>query len=103
MATIDDIISTAKLTEQAALVLHGRMQFAKALLWGRAAKLFLTAITAHAFGLDGGVPSDRTLAFLKTLREHLSRARPRLLTAASLAREGRVASWNRRGVGRLTW
>ena len=82
VSTIDDIISTAKLTKQAALVLRGRMQFAKAQLWGRAAKLCLTAITAHAVGFDGDVPSDRTLAFLKTFREHLLQARPRLITAA---------------------
>ena len=82
VSTIDAILSTAKLTKQEALVLRGRMQFAKAQLWGRAAKLCLTAITAHAFGLDGDVPSDRTLSFLRAFREHLLQSRPRLITAA---------------------
>ena len=71
-----------RLSRQAALVLRGRMQFAKAQLWGRSAKLCLNAITAHAFGFDGDVPSDRTISFLKAFRSHLVQARPRLTTAA---------------------
>lgn len=82
IATIDEVISTNRLSRQAALVLRGRMQFAKAQLWGRSAKLCLNAITAHAFGFDGDVPSDRTISFLKAFRSHLVQARPRLITAA---------------------
>ena len=83
LATIDEILTTRSLSKQAALVLRGRMQFAKAQLWGRSANLCLSAVTAHAFGLDGSVPSsERTLAFLKVFRSHLTMARPRVITAS---------------------
>ena len=81
LATIDAVLSTKTLSKQSALVLRGRMQFAKAQLWGRSANLCLSAVTAHAFGFDGSSPSERTLNFLKIFRAHLTLSRPRVITA----------------------
>jgi hypothetical protein len=53
VATIDAILKDQKLPHQAALALRGRMQFAHAQLWGRASKLCLNAVTAHAYSGDG--------------------------------------------------
>ena len=56
---IDDIVATKSLTAPEALALRGRMQFANAQLWGRASKLCLNAVTAHAYSGNGpGVSAD---------------------------------------------
>lgn len=46
ISTIDEVLAAKELSKQAALVLRGRMQFAKAQLWGRSANLCLSAVTA---------------------------------------------------------
>ena len=81
LATIDEILATKSLSKQAALVLRGRMQFAKAQLWGRSANLCLSAITSHAFSPDGDALSECTLNFLQVFRCHLVRAQPRVISA----------------------
>ena len=78
--TIDDVLRTGRLTKQAALVLRGRMQFAKAQLWGRAARLCLNAVTAHAYSALGDTIGEHTASLLRVFRGHLSSARPREIT-----------------------
>ena len=79
--TIDEVLLAKRLTKQGALVLRGRMQFAKAQLWGRAARLCLSAVTAHAYNGSGDGLGDHTLALLRVFRCHLNTARPREITA----------------------
>ena len=48
-ASIEKILELGRLSKQGALVLRGRMQFAKTQIWGRTSKLCLNAITSHAY------------------------------------------------------
>jgi hypothetical protein len=57
------------------------MQFAKGQIWGRSAKLCLSAITAHAYRDKGELLSDHALSCLKVFVESLVAARPREITA----------------------
>ena len=77
--TIDEVLLAKRLTKQGALVLRGRMQFAKAQLWGRAARLCLSAVTAHACNGSGDGLGDHTLALLKVFRCHLLQGLVKLL------------------------
>ena len=58
------------------------MQFAKAQMWGRAAKLCLTAVTSHAYGFQGERLSERTIEFLELFRKCLADVRPRGITSS---------------------
>ena len=58
------------------------MQFAKAQMWGRAAKLCLTAVTSHAYGFQGKRLSERTIEFLELFRKCLADVRPRGITSS---------------------
>ena len=54
--TIDEVLRSGRLTKQAALVLRGRMQFAKAQLWGRAARLCLSAVNKSRLSIGVSSP-----------------------------------------------
>ena len=54
-ATMEQAIDSKRLSSKSALVLRGRMQFAKSQIWGRSAKLCLAAITAHAYSDSGEI------------------------------------------------
>ena len=81
-ATMEQAISAKKLSPKCALVLRGRMQFAKSQIWGRSAKLCLAAITAHAYSGCGESLSDHAIACLQAFVSSLVAARPREITAA---------------------
>jgi len=79
--TIASTLKRGRLSSQEALVLRGRMQFARAQIWGRAPKLCLAAITAHAYGENDGSLSNHTKACLTAFLGSLVAARPREITA----------------------
>ena len=79
--TINQILLAGRLRKPDALVLRGRMQFAKAQMWGRAAKLCLTAVTNHAYCSTGESLSDRTVEALEVFRNCLADSKPREVTA----------------------
>jgi hypothetical protein len=58
------------------------MQFAKAQMWGRAAKLCLSAITNHAYYSSEESLSDRTVGALEVFKRCLVDAKPREVTAS---------------------
>ena len=62
-------------------VLRGRMQFAKAQLWARCAKLCLNAVTSHTYGSSGDRLSDHGMTCLSMFRDSLVSSRPREITA----------------------
>ena len=68
------------MSTQEALVLRGRMQFAKAQVWGRASKLCLNAVTAHAYQGSSIALSEHTVDCLVAFRDCLKSARPREIT-----------------------
>ena len=57
------------------------MQFAHAQLWGRASKLCLNAVTAHAYNDGGDSVSENLSHFLNVFLGHLESAKPREVTA----------------------
>ena len=79
--TIASTLKRGRLSSQEALVLRGRMQFARAQIWGRAPKLCLAAITAHAYGENDGSLSNHTKACLTAFLGSLVAATPREITA----------------------
>lgn len=79
-ASIDKILESGRLSVQSALVLRGRMQFAKAQIWGRAAKLCLNAVTSHAYRRPSDVLDEHTCDCLRTFRNCLVSCRPREIT-----------------------
>ena len=79
--TIEQAIKTGRLSAKSALVLRGRMQFAKGQIWGRSAKLCLSAVTAHAYSDRGESLSDHAIACLRAFVDSLVAARPREITA----------------------
>ena len=82
LSSTGEVLDTGKLGLQKALVLRGRMQFAKAQLWGRAARLCLNAVTNHAYQSDGDVLSEYTLACLKAFVSYLNTAKPREISCS---------------------
>ena len=81
VATIDSALQRGWMSKQEALVLRGRMQFAKAQMWGRSAKICLTAVTAHAYSDAGPALSEHSKSALSLFRACLQNARPREITA----------------------
>ena len=79
--TISSALKRGRLSSHEALVLRGRMQFARAQIWGRAPKLCLAAITAHAYGENDGSLSSHAKACLNAFLGSLVAARPREITA----------------------
>jgi hypothetical protein len=80
--TIAQAIQSGKLSAKSALVLRGRMQFARGQIWGRSAKLCLSAVTAHAYSDCGESLSEHAIACLQAFMDSLVAARPREITAA---------------------
>lgn len=80
--TLDATIKKGRLSKQEALVQRGRMQFAKAQMWGRSAKICLAAVTAHAYSGGGPVISDHVMGSLATFRACLVEVRPREITSS---------------------
>ena len=80
VATIDKILASGIMSSQEALVLRGRMQFAKAQIWGRASKLCLNAVTSHAYHSMGSELDTHTFDCLIAFRECLRTSRPREIT-----------------------
>jgi len=80
VAAIEEILSAGSMSTQEALVLRGRMQFAKAQVWGRASKLCLNAVTAHAYQGSSIALSEHTVDCLVAFRDCLKSARPREIT-----------------------
>lgn len=79
VGTINQILECGQLSPAAALSLRGRMQFARAQLWGRAGRVCLNLITKHAYSNSGAkIPRD-TAAALSTFCELLKNNRPRLI------------------------
>lgn len=79
-ASIEKILSLGRLSKQGALVLRGRMQFAKAQIWGRTSKLCLNAVTSHAYQQSSERLDDHTYDCLKAFRSCLVCCRPREVT-----------------------
>lgn len=75
--TIDSVLKSGHLPHQSALALRGRMQFAHAQLWGRASKLCLNAVTAHACSSSGTSSSQHLAKCLEAFKDSLLAARPR--------------------------
>ena len=81
VATIESALKRGWLSRQEALVLRGRMQFAKAQMWGRSAKICLAAVTAHAYSVSGPTLGEHTKTALSVFKACLQDARPREITA----------------------
>ena len=82
LSALDEVLSSGLLSKQDALVLRGRMQFAKAQIWGRTARLCLDAVTRHAYDDSGTAVSDHLRESLLRFKKFLSQARPRELSRA---------------------
>lgn len=80
LESIDKILADGKLSKPDALVLRGRMQFAKAQMWGRSAKLCLSAVTNHAYHASDSGLEERTAEALKFFRAGLATSKPREIT-----------------------
>ena len=76
-AKISDILASGKLTSAEALSLRGRMQFANAQIWGRASKLCLNAVTAHAYSGNGPEVSFDLAHYLSVFKCCLADSKPR--------------------------
>lgn len=74
---ITDIQASGKLTSAEALSLRGRMQFANAQIWGRASKLCLNSVTAHAYSGDGPELSVDLAHYLGVFKNCLGNSKPR--------------------------
>ena len=81
VCTITELLDRGKMTQPEALSLRGRMQFAKAQIWGRAARICLNAVTEHAYGLSNGAMSAATCTALSTFRECLLASPPRRISS----------------------
>ena len=81
VCTITESLEKGKMTQAEALSLRGRMQFAKAQIWGRAARICLNAVTEHAYGLSNGTMSAPTCTALSTFRECLLASPPRRISS----------------------
>jgi len=77
VSTIKNALESRTLPHQAALALRGRMQFAHAQLWGRASKLCLNAVTAHAYSGDGPEINGHLVSCLELFVQSLEESRPR--------------------------
>ena len=77
VSTIKSVLESHTLPHQAALALRGRMQFAHAQLWGRASKLCLNAVTAHAYSGDGPEISCHLANCLELFVQSLEESKPR--------------------------
>lgn len=77
---ISKLLVSGTMSTQEALVLRGRMQFAKAQIWGRASKLCLNAVTFHAYHGGSDALDAHTIDCLKFFRECLKSSRPREIT-----------------------
>ena len=80
-STIAQAIQCGRLSAKNALVLRGRMQFARGQIWGRSAKLCLSAVTAHAYSDCRDSLSEHAIACLQAFMDSLVAARPREITA----------------------
>lgn len=79
--SIDKILHDNELSQSNALRLRGRMQFAKAQLWSRSAKLCLSAVTDHAYRGKGVQLSDHCRLCLEMFKESLRCSKPRFISA----------------------
>eukprot|EP00435_Cladocopium_sp_Y103_P044371 s1403_g12.t1 len=82
VASLNEVLASKQLSLHGAQILRGRMQFAKAQMWGRSAKLCLAAVTAHAYGTSVPVVTDKTLHALEVFRNCLSSSKPREISAS---------------------
>ena len=81
-AKIDEVLGSGKLSVPEALALRGRMQFANSQVWGRASKLCLNSVTAHAYsGAGPDVPPDLA-HYLNVFKGCLTQTRPREVTSS---------------------
>eukprot|EP00438_Fugacium_kawagutii_P023706 Skav228033 [mRNA] locus=scaffold1188:5424:7796:+ [translate_table: standard] len=78
--TITSLLDRDAMSHQEALSLRGRMQFAKAQIWGRSARLCLASITDHAFSARAGTLSPATRASMEIFRECLVSSPPRRIS-----------------------
>ena len=79
---ISEILHAGKLSVPEALSLRGRMQFANSQLWGRASKLCLNSVTAHAYSGEGPGISQALVHYLNVFKNCLASARPREVTSS---------------------
>ena len=80
--TIKQILDAGSMSQALALSLRGRMQFAKAQLWGRASKLCLNAVTSHAYKSDSAKLDEKTVDSLKHFLACLQNSPPKLIGAS---------------------
>ena len=80
--TISELLANGRMSQPEALSLRGRMQFAKAQIWGRAARLCLNAVTEHAYSSCDGSLSSATCAAMSTFRECLLSSPPRRISGS---------------------
>eukprot|EP00435_Cladocopium_sp_Y103_P070982 s116_g36.t1 len=74
VSVIDQVLQTKLMTTHEAQVMRGRMQFAKAEIFGRAARLCLGAVTSHACSDPVPKVQDRTLSALNCFKASLLNA-----------------------------
>ena len=78
--TLKGILHEQKLPHQQALSVRGRLQFAKAQLWGRSAKLSLSAITQHAYSGHSDKVDSHVCDHLKLFIDSLQSRSPRVIS-----------------------
>ena len=80
VSTISELLERGRMTQPEALSLRGRMQFAKAQIWGRAARICLNVVTEHAYSSECGSLSAATCTAMSTFRECLLSSPPRRIS-----------------------
>ena len=81
LAFLRKILKEGMLSTPTALVLRGRMQFARAQVWGRSTRLCLKQVTSHAYEGSGPELSIQTRTALETFARFLEGGKPRVLKA----------------------
>ena len=76
---ITSVLSSKKLNQSAAMSLRGRMQFARAQLWGRSGKICLDLISKHAYESQSPELEPQALEALSTFVQCLRTNRPRVI------------------------
>ena len=98
--TLGFFLDKGRMSQQEALSLRGRMQFAKAQIWGRSARLCLAAITDHAYKVSGDELGQRAKDSMAIFRECLVSAPPWRISCIGM----RLATFSPvHHSGHLTW
>ena len=80
ISSLEAVLAAGFMSQSQALQLRGRMQFAKAQMWGRSAKLCLSAVTDHAYSSKSSFLSAQRVACLRAFRDSLRMSMPRSIS-----------------------